>query len=171
MSDATAPSVHDEVHVEATPSEVWKLVSDIGLPARLSPELQRTAWLDGATGPELGARFEGFNRHPVAGEWRTVSQVSDLEPERRFGWAVLYGESGDASQPVATWTFELRPEGAGTHLRFTARIWPERSQLGAMMEGAPERAQKILAGRLGELGTGIGATLQGVKKLAEEAAA
>ncbi|WP_372406554.1 SRPBCC family protein [Streptomyces luteireticuli] len=171
MSDATTPTVHDEVRIEAVPSEVWKLVSDIGLPARLSPELQRTAWLDGATGPELGARFEGFNRHPVAGEWRSVSHVVALEPERRFGWAVTKDDADDPATALAIWTFELHPEDGGTRLSFAARVWPERTKLGAMMDGAPEKAQEILAARLGELGAGIGATLQGVKKLAEEAAA
>lgn len=170
MSDATTPTVHDEVRIEAAPSEVWKLVSDIGLPARLSTELQRTAWLDGATGPEPGARFEGVSRHPVAGEWRTISHVVALEPERRFGWAVTYGDEGDPAAPLATWTYELHPEDGGTRLSYTARVWPERTRLAAIMENAPGQAQEILAGRLSELAAGIGATLQGVKKLAEDRA-
>lgn len=48
MRYAEGPSVSCDVHVEAAPSRVWHLVTDIALPARLSPEVQRAEWLDGA---------------------------------------------------------------------------------------------------------------------------
>ncbi|MEU5052845.1 SRPBCC family protein [Streptomyces sp. NPDC021096] len=176
MRYADGLSVDDEVHIAAAPGEVWKLVTDIGLPARLSPELQRTEWLEGATGPELGASFAGYNRHPAAGEWRTVSHVVGLDPERRFAWAVTDPENrygggpADPAHPLATWAFELRPEEGGTVLRHSARLGPAPSGLSAVIDRMPEREEELLTMRLGELRTGIRATLEGVKRLAEEQA-
>jgi len=60
---AEEPRVGCDVHIEAEPSRVWGLVTDMGPPARLSPELQRVQWLDGAEGPAIGARFAGYNHH------------------------------------------------------------------------------------------------------------
>ncbi|MFI7504753.1 SRPBCC family protein [Streptomyces sp. NPDC049687] len=132
MRYAEAPDVHGDVHVEAPPSRVWALVTDIALPARLSPELQRVEWLDGARGPAVGRRFAGYNRHRLIGEWRTVSHVLEIEEQRVFCWAVVdedgwFGTpSPPPSSPLATWRFELRPEGTGTGLRQVARIGPGR---------------------------------------------
>ncbi|MEU7133544.1 SRPBCC family protein [Streptomyces sp. NPDC046261] len=176
MRYADGPSVHDEVRIAAAPPEVWRLVTDIGLPARLSPELQRTEWLDDATGPRLGARFAGHNRHPLVGEWRTVSHVVDMDLERRFAWAVtdpdnrFGGGPADPAHPLATWAFDLRPEEGGTLLRHSARLGPAPSGLSAAIDRMPEREEELLTRRLGELRTGIRATLEGVKRLAEEQA-
>ncbi|MFI1968738.1 polyketide cyclase [Streptomyces cinnamoneus] len=170
MRYADGPSVHEEVHIDAAPGRVWHLVTDIGLPARLSPELQRTGWLDGATAPEPGARFEGYNRHPLVGEWRTISRVVELEPERRFCWEVTdpdgrYG--GDPDEPLATWMFELKPEGDGVLLRQSVRVGPGRSGASLAIDRAPEKEEAIVEMRLGELRTGIQATLRGVREIAE----
>jgi hypothetical protein len=103
-----------DVHVEAAPSRVWHLVTDIALPARLSPEVQRAERLDGAEGPTVGARFVGYNRQPLVGEWRTVSHVVELAEQRVFGWAVIdpdgrFGPQTPApARPMATWRFGRR---------------------------------------------------------------
>ena len=176
MRYAEGPEVCCDVYVEAVPSRVWELVTDIGLPARLSPELQRVEWLDGAEGPALGARFAGYNRHRAIGEWRTVSHVVELEEQRVFGWAVVapdgrYGDTvPDLAKPLATWRFELRPEEAGTRLRQFARIGPGRSGVTLAIERAPEREEEIVAFRLGELRTNMEAMLRGLKALAEQPA-
>ncbi|MEV6734992.1 SRPBCC family protein [Streptomyces sp. NPDC051364] len=175
MRYAEGPSVCCDVYVEAAPSQVWGLVTDIGLPARLSPELQRAEWLDGAEGPAVGARFAGYNRHRMIGEWRTVSHVVLLEDQRVFGWAVVdpdgrYGDPvPDPALPLATWRFELDPEGAGTRLRQIARIGPGRSGVSLAIDRTPEREEEILAFRLAELRANMEATLRGLKALAEEA--
>ena len=44
---ADSPVVAVQILIEAPPERVWGLVSDIGLMAELSPELQEVAWLDG----------------------------------------------------------------------------------------------------------------------------
>ncbi|MEV8094130.1 SRPBCC family protein [Kitasatospora sp. NPDC085879] len=175
MRYADGPSARSEVRVEAAVSRVWELVTDIGLPARLSPELQRVEWLGGATAPAPGARFAGHNRHPVAGDWRTVSQIVDFEDGRVLGWAVMdadgrFGEPvQDPSGRLATWRFELEPAPGGTLLRHSVRIGPGRSGISPWIERMPDREEQLVAGRLDELRAGIEATLHGIKSLAEEA--
>ena len=95
--------------IDAPPAAVWQLVCDIQTPAEFSSEFQGGQWLDGATGPALGARFRGRNFHEARGTWETVSTICEFEPERVFGWAV-----GDPEVPAARWRFSLEPDGAGT---------------------------------------------------------
>ena len=80
---ADTPTVAAEIHIEAPPERVWRLVSDIFLMPELSAELQEVAWLDGVTGPAVGHRFTGRNAHPAMGEWATVSTVTECDPPRR----------------------------------------------------------------------------------------
>ncbi|MEU0675506.1 SRPBCC family protein [Streptomyces sp. NPDC006172] len=174
MRFADCPSVRCDVRVEAAVPRVWELVTDIRLPARLSPELQRVAWLDGADRPLLGACFEGYNRHQQIGEWRTVSHVVELEEQQVFAWTVTdadgrFGEPTlDPARSMASWRYELEVEGGGTRLRQSALIGPGRSGVTLALERWPDREEEIIALRLKELRAGIEATLRGIKTLAEE---
>jgi len=47
------------VHMDASPEAVRALVSDVTQIGRYSPETFEAEWLDGATGPAVGARFRG----------------------------------------------------------------------------------------------------------------
>jgi hypothetical protein len=177
MRYADGPTMAVDLCIGAAVPTVWELVTDIHLPARLSPELQRAEWLDGASGPRVGAVFAGWNRHPMLGEWRTVSHVLDLEEPSLFRWAVVdvdgrFARSGrghvpDPDRPLATWAFTLRPEEAGTRLGQSVRIGPGRSGVNLAIDRAPEREEEIVAFRLNELRAGIEASLQGIKALAE----
>ncbi|HEX6499151.1 MAG TPA: SRPBCC family protein [Micromonosporaceae bacterium] len=164
-----------EVHVDAPPDAVWALVTDIELPTRFSPELRRVRWLDDATRPEVGARFEGYNRNPVLGEWRTVSRVTELVAPTTFAWAVLdpyrqFGADAADPTPLATWRFDLTPERGGVLLRLTARLGPGRSGLNLAIDRMPEREETIVAARLADLRNGMEQTLLGIKALAERTA-
>ncbi|MCX2969299.1 MULTISPECIES: SRPBCC family protein [Streptomyces] len=171
MRYADGPEVAGEIQIDASPATVWALVTDIGLSARFSPELQRVAWLDGADAPVIGARFEGHNRNEHNGDWRTVSEVVELEPERSYAWAVIDAAERfgplDPQRPMATWRFDLTPVDGGTRLRHSGRIGPGRSGLLVAIEQAPEREEAIMEYRTGTLRQGIEATLEGVRKLAE----
>ncbi len=47
------------LHIDAEPQKVWELISDITKMGEYSPEVFEAEWLDGATGPEVGARYRG----------------------------------------------------------------------------------------------------------------
>jgi len=53
--------VHDSVtiHIQAPAEQIWALVSDVTRIGSFSPETFEAEWLDGATGPRVGARFRG----------------------------------------------------------------------------------------------------------------
>jgi uncharacterized protein YndB with AHSA1/START domain len=96
--------------IDAPPEEVYAVVSDPMTMARLSPELRRVRWLDGAQRASPGARFRGRNRNgPFV--WATTATVTDAEPGRRFAYDVTC-----LGLPVATWSYELVPDGSGTRV-------------------------------------------------------
>ncbi|MFD5466479.1 SRPBCC family protein [Kitasatospora sp. NPDC127059] len=173
MRYADGPGTQCEVFVRAGLERVWALVTDIGLSARFSPELQRAQWLDGADGPAPGARFEGYNSRAGMPDWRTVSEVLELAEHRAFAWAVMdadgrYGDPvAEPAGALARWRFDLAAEDGGTRVRHSVVIGPGRSGVTRAIDARPEAEEKIVAFRLGELRTGITATLEGVKALAE----
>jgi uncharacterized protein YndB with AHSA1/START domain len=104
--------MHDAVtvHMAAPPERIWDLVSDVTKIGRYSPETFEAEWLDGASGPAVGARFRGHvkrnGRGPVY--WTTCT-VSACEPGREFAFGV-----GKADKPLNTWRYVLAPAGDGT---------------------------------------------------------
>jgi hypothetical protein len=162
MKYADCPVVEVDVLVGSPPDAVWALVSDIDVPARFSKEFLGGTWLDGAEGPAVGARFEGRNRHPAAGEWKSTSTVVACEPGRVLAWAV-----GDPEVPSATWRFELTPEAGGTRLRQWAQMGPGPSGLTPAIQAMPDKEERIVAGRLEEWRRNMTATVEGIKALAE----
>lgn len=155
MRYTDGPTVEVEAVVDAPPSVVWELVSDITTPTRFSGELQEARWLD-------DARFAGRNRHPAIGEWETTCTVVARDPEREFGWVV-----GDPAHPSAAWRFTLEPTGAGTVLRQWMRIGPAPSGLTPAIRAHPDKEERIVARRLDEHRANMQTTVDGIKHLAE----
>jgi nitroreductase len=152
-----------EVDIDARPSTVWGLVSDITTPTRFGGELQRAEWIDPE--PGVGARFVGHNHLDGLGEWSTTSWVSRYEPERVFAWNVV-----DPDEPGAQWSFELQPIGRTVRLRHRVVLGPGVSGTSAMIRKRPEREQPILDRRLAQLRSSMQANVDGIRDLAEERA-
>lgn len=155
------PTVDVEVFIEAPPSHVWELVTDIVRMGQWSPEYQGGEWLDGATGPEVGSRFRGRNRRGDR-QWESVSTVTEAEAGRSFAWAV-----GDPGNAAATWRFDLAPQGTGTLLRQHVQLGPGSSGLTARIEELPDREEEIVASRTAEHRRNMQSTLEGIKSAAE----
>lgn len=162
MRYADAPTTDVELYVDAPPDRVWELVTDLRLICAASPELVAVTWQDGATGPELGARFVGRNRHPRIGEWETTSIVTDFDRPSVFGWTVT-----DVENPTAVWRFTLTPDGAGTVVRQWARLGPGWSFLKVAVDRWPDKEERIVANRLAEVRTAMTKNLVRIKELAE----
>ena len=159
---ADCPTTEAELLIDAPPAVVWPLVCDIQTPAQFSSEFQGGEWLDGATGPALGARFLGRNYHAARGTWETVSTVCDFELERAFGWAV-----GDPARPAAHWRFTLEPAGSSTRITQWMQMGPGESGISDLIEQMPDKEHRILRRRLAEHHANMTATLAGIKSLAE----
>ena len=106
------------VHIDAPPSEVWKLVSDVTQIGRFSPETFEGEWLDGAAGPELGVRFRGHVKRNGRGPtYWTTCRITTCEPERAFGFAVE-----TRGKPVNNWRYDLEPRDGGTEVTESFRL-------------------------------------------------
>ncbi|MGW7382747.1 SRPBCC family protein [Streptomyces sp. NPDC054794] len=159
---ADTPTVEVTTWIDAPPQRVWELVSDVTLMPGMSGELQSIAWLDGATGAALGARFVGRSKHQAFGEWATTSTVVECEPARVFAWAVE-----DPDRPSALWRFRLEPKDDGTELSQWMRMGPGRSGLSMAIDTMPDKEQKIVFVRMREFEHNMTATLAHIKQLAE----
>lgn len=81
------------VHMAAPALKIWDLVADVRNIGRFSPETFEAEWLDGATGPALGARFRGHvRRNEIGPVYWTTCRVSACEPGREFGFDVMMGD-------------------------------------------------------------------------------
>lgn len=103
--------------------EVWSAIADITRMGEWSPECTGARWVGGATGPAVGAKFEGDNAVKVAGRtlksWTTTSEVTASEPGTVFEFI---------SADTTTWRYELLPSGAGTRVTETFSYSPGRFQ-------------------------------------------
>ncbi len=98
------------VRMAAPAGRVWGLLTDITRIGEFSPETFEAEWLDGATGPRLGARFRGHVRRNGRGPvYWTTCQVVAAEPEREFAFDVLAG-----GRIVNTWRYQLTPVPGGS---------------------------------------------------------
>lgn len=97
------------VTMAAPPERVWDLVADIRNTGKFSPETFEAEWLNGATGPALGATFRGHvKRNEIGPVYWTTCRVTACEPAREFGFEVLVGD-----RPVNNWHYRFDPAGDG----------------------------------------------------------
>ena len=73
------------ITIAAPAGHVWALVSDVTRIPEWSPECYKVHWLDGATGPAVGARFRGWNKKGPF-RWATNPKVTECEPGRVFAF-------------------------------------------------------------------------------------
>lgn len=164
MRYAECPTVTVSVEIDAAPGLVWPIVSDIGLSSRFSTELSGAEWLDGASAPELDARFVGHSAHDAIGEWTTTCIVTGFDPGRVFEWSVV-GSEGDVS---SIWRYTVTDRGdEGTHLDHWFQMGPGRSGLNFAIDAMPGKEERIVARRLEEHRMNMQRVVDGVKELAE----
>jgi Polyketide cyclase / dehydrase and lipid transport len=110
------------VHMAAPPDKIWNLIADVRNIGQFSPETFEAEWLDGATGPAVGARFRGHvKRNEIGPVYWTVCRVTACEPDREFGFEVLVGD-----RPVNNWHYRLTPTDDGTDVTESFRMNPSR---------------------------------------------
>jgi hypothetical protein len=145
------------VQMHASPDQIWGLISDVTRTGEFSPETFECEWIDGATGPAVGAKFRGHvNRNNSGVKYWTVCTVVESEPGKAFAFTV-----GVGNRVVNSWRYELAASGDGTAVTesfalddnvFTSLYW------------------KLLGKRRGKTNRdGMRTTLERIKAVAEAA--
>jgi hypothetical protein len=117
MTDQEQASAQAEVSIDASPDNVYALVTDLPTLASLAEEVRAMEWRKGDTaGP--GAVFKGHNCNGVF-RWSTACTVTDAEPGQVFAFDVRY-----FGVPVARWRYDIA--GADGGCRVTERTWDRR---------------------------------------------
>ena len=100
----------DEVrlHVKADPRTLYELVSDVTRTPEWSREVVSCEWIDGATGPVVGARFKAQNKRRWF-SWSNHPEVVVADPGREF--AISRTETGGGT---IVWRYRFEPETSGT---------------------------------------------------------
>jgi uncharacterized protein YndB with AHSA1/START domain len=114
--------MHDSVtvHMAAPPEKIWDLVSDVTKIGRYSPETFEAEWLDGATGPTVGAKFRGHVKRNGKGPiyWTTCT-VTDSVPGQSFAFGV-----GPADKPLNVWSYTMVATANGTDVTESFTLAP-----------------------------------------------
>ena len=112
------------VVVDRTPADVWTAVSDITRMGQWSPECIAGRWVAPASGPAVGAKFEGDNVAQLGRftlkKWTTTSEVTACEPGGCFEfvaeglttWRYDFAPAGDGASTTVTESFSYEPKGA-----------------------------------------------------------
>ncbi len=104
---------HDRVslRMQARPEDVYALVADVTRTPEFSPEVTSCTWLDGATGPAVGARFEAVNRSAAGRTWKNRPVVTAAEPGREFAFTRTEPFAGSIA-----WRYRFEPVDGGTRV-------------------------------------------------------
>ena len=91
-----------QITINRPANEVWAAIADVTRMGDWSPECIAGRWVDGATGPAVGAKFEGDNVAKIAGrtikKWTTTSEVTACEPGAVFEFV---------AEGYTTWRYEF----------------------------------------------------------------
>jgi hypothetical protein len=96
------------VEIDRDPAAVFAAVSDITRMGEWSPECTAGRWVEGATGPAVGAKFEGDNALVMFGrtmkKWTTTSEVTACVPGEVFEFN---------AEGYTTWRYQLEATASG----------------------------------------------------------
>lgn len=130
------------VTVNAVGLRVWEMISDVRRMGEWSPETVSAEWVDGATGPVVGARFSGKNKRKVG--WRSTCTVTAAQPGREFAFEVGKGET--------SWNYLITPREGGCEVAESFEILRPPGAFGRWMYKVstgipwPEREADLVAG-------------------------
>ncbi len=141
------------IDIDASPAQVWALVTDVKRMAEWSPQVVRTIVRGGPV--QLGTRALNINRRgPVV--WPTRTKVVAFEPHREFAFRV--------KENKAIWSFTLEPTESGTRVIQQRRAPDGLSDISLRLTKIALGGQEAFTG---ELRAGMRQTLSRVKAESE----
>jgi hypothetical protein len=165
-----------EIHVCATPAEVYAVISDLPRSGEWSSECTGGCWISG-TPATPGAVFRGENLRSedvvawapvVRGAWTTEAEVVAAEPGAAFRWA-MRDSAGNTQDSV--WSFEVAPADGGSTLVHHFRMGRATEGIGKIISGLDGAERARFFTEWGEKVRGdLGETLHRVKVIIEKSA-
>ncbi len=155
-----------EVVISAPADELYDMVSDITRMGEWSPNTFAARWLDGATGPAVGARFAGDNREAGA-RWTLPATVTAATRGEVFAFV-----TGKAEGPATHWQYRFEPVDDGTRVveSFSWTWMPSAGGFRARVGAQPiDVARTMVAERREYLVDSMRTTLANLKAAAEKA--
>jgi hypothetical protein len=151
------------LHMNVAPEKLYALVSDVTRMGEWSPETVRCRWLEGATGPAVGARFKGSNRRGLI-RWSTTPRVVAAEPGREFAFVVSLVL---VNREMTKWSYRFQPAAdGGTDVTESFEMMNDLPSYIALVERSLMRVKD----RKTDLEAGMQRTLERIKTVAEGSA-
>jgi uncharacterized protein YndB with AHSA1/START domain len=147
--------IQHSVEIDAPPSTVWDIVSDLRRMGEWSPQCVRMAVVGREVG--LGTRTVNLNRQGWK-RWPTTAKVVVFEPEQTLAFRI------PANRTV--WSYELEPTATGTLLTESRRAPAGVSRLSNVLVGAALGGTEAFEESVSD---GIVRTLERIKTEAERA--
>jgi hypothetical protein len=107
MQQGTTVEAHERI--DASPETIYDLVADVTRMGDWSPECVSCEWIEGATGPTVGARFRARNRHGLA-RWSNKPRVIAADRGHEFGFVAVDPFGHDMTR----WIYRMEPADTGT---------------------------------------------------------
>jgi uncharacterized protein YndB with AHSA1/START domain len=104
---AYEPLLEASVEIDADPTQVWALVSDVTRMSEWSPQVTSTRLRVGFDDVALGAQFTNRNINGEM-EWTTHAEVVEFRPGEQLAFRV--------AENRVVWSFTLEPTDGGTRL-------------------------------------------------------
>lgn len=146
----------ESVDINATPQQVYALVSDPTRMGEWSPENKGGRWLEGEPGT-VGAVFEGDNELGER-QWSTQRDVTVADPAKCFEWVVARNQGG----PYIAWRYEIEP-GSADGTSVLTEVW----DVVKMPPTLGKLTDEQMNGRKAQIVDGMTKTLAGIKATAE----
>jgi hypothetical protein len=134
------------IHINASPDDVYALVSDVTRMGEWSPETIGATWVDGATGPVVGAKFKGTNKLGPF-KWSTTPVVTECVAGQLFAfdaggteWRYSFTQADGGTSVTESFTVNSRLSKLYT-------LPPRRNQLIRGMQQTLERLKQASEAR------------------------
>jgi hypothetical protein len=148
------PSASSTVEINASPSTVYALITDLDAMSEIAEETAVMRWSKGSSAAP-GSVFKGTNRNGWR-RWTTKCTITDASPGETFAFNVSH-----TGVPVSRWQYDIAPAGEGCTV--TESTWDRRPA----WYKTPAGLYTGIMNRAGANSDHIQATLQRLKERAE----
>ncbi|MFE0751239.1 SRPBCC family protein [Gordonia sp. NPDC058843] len=149
----TAALIEESIDIDATPEQVWSVISDLKRMGEWSPQCKKMIIRGGTVG--LGTKTININRRgPLV--WPTTSKVVRYTPHQELGFRVAENHT--------IWSYTITPKDAGV------TVTERREVNGSTTKVSSVLVDKLFGGAESfeeELKLGMAETLGKIKRAAE----